>query len=138
MLDNSNHYEMSNQQDYEVTNPRRPFAHIDGDVRVRGAVRFPDGTSIATGSGISDYQQVLTDLLDTINTQTLEGVLSEDIASPETRFAPTSGIVTTLGGESFWLSNRDTFMRLEEGDYVVANRVLNPNSTRYRPAPILK
>ena len=134
VLDNSNHYEMSNQQDYEVTNPRRPFAHIDGDVRVRGAVRFPDGTSIATGSGISDYQQVLTDLLDTINTQTLEGVLSEDIASPETRFAPTSGIVTTLGGESFWLSNRDTFMRLEEGDYVVANRVLNPlGQQEYRP-----
>ena len=134
VLDNSNHYEMSNQQDYEVTNPRRPFAHIDGDVRVRGAVRFADGTSITTGSGISDYQQALIDISNALNTQTLEGVLSEDIARPETRFTPTSGIVTTLGGESFWLSNRDTFMRLEEGDYVVASRILGPTGEEeYRP-----
>jgi len=40
---------------YNVPSTERPFAQLDGDLHIMGAVRFHDGTSIESGVGLSIY-----------------------------------------------------------------------------------
>ena len=40
---------------YNVPSTERPFAQLDGDLHIKGAVRFHDGTSIESGVGLSIY-----------------------------------------------------------------------------------
>ena len=40
---------------YNVPSTQRPFAELDGDLHIKGAVRFHDGTSIESGVGLSIY-----------------------------------------------------------------------------------
>lgn len=133
-LDHSSHYTMSNSENYETTNPRRPFMHLDGDFRVRGAVRFADGTSFETASGINDAITLYETLEARINSQTVEGVMSEGIDPASSNYSPNSGIMVTLAGNSVWVVNRDKHLTIEDGDYVVATRVLNiSGNDEYRP-----
>ena len=132
-LDHSAYYDMNNEENYTTTNPRRAFMKVDGDVRVRGAVRFADGTSITSGSGVSNIQNELNSIQERINSQTVDGIMAVDVDNPSNRLLPTSGILTTLAGESVWISNRDIYLRLEEGDYVVANRIVVGGQDEYRP-----
>jgi hypothetical protein len=133
-LDHSCHYVMTNDQDYETTNPRRPFMHIDGDIQVRGAIRMADGTSLTTASGVNNVDQLIQGLQDQIDTQTIEGTMLEDVDAPASPLAPTQGLMNRLDGTTETISIRDIYLRLEEGDYVIANRIMNPvGEYEYRP-----
>lgn len=44
---------LTNTPAYQIPSPIRPFAQLDGDFRLRGAIRFQDGTSL---SGLSDFE----------------------------------------------------------------------------------
>ena len=133
-LDHSSHYVMNNVEDYETTNPRRPFMHVDGDIRVRGAIRLPDGTSLTSASGINSIDQLIADLQQQIDVQTIEGTMLQDVDSPPSPLTPNQGLMNTLGGETETIVLRDIYLRLEEGDYVIANRIKSPNgSYEYRP-----
>lgn len=44
---------LTNSPSYQVPSPIRPFAQLDGDFRLRGAIRFQDGTSL---SGLSQFE----------------------------------------------------------------------------------
>lgn len=133
-LDHSAHYAMNNVEIYETTNPRRPFMHIDGDLRVRGALRLADGTSLESAGAVNEIESLIQALQDQIDVQTIEGTMIQDVDSPPNRFIPTQGIMTRLDGTTETIVNRDVYLRLEEGDYVIANRVMGPsNDYEYRP-----
>jgi hypothetical protein len=133
-LDHSSFYTMNNTEAYETTNPRRPFMHIDGDLRIRGALRLADGTSLESASAVNDIESLIQALQDQIDVQTIEGTMLQDVDSPISRLAPTQGLMTRLDGTTETILNRDIYLRLEEGDYVIANRVMGPaNNYEYRP-----
>ncbi len=58
---------LSNTPSYQVASPARPFAQLDADFRLKGAIRFQDGTSL---SGLADV-----DLLPTVATSGISKVL---------------------------------------------------------------
>ena len=132
-LDHSSYYTMSNSENYESVNPRRPFMHLDGDMRLRGAVRFSDGTSLDTASGVLNLEAQFEAVNSRIDTATVEGTLSEDIPAASNIFSPVSGIMTDINGGSIWIVNRDRFLTLEKGDYVVASRITYLSGDEYRP-----
>jgi hypothetical protein len=69
-----------------------------------------------------------------IDTQTIEGTMLDNVYSPSTPLTPTQGIMTRLDGTTAIITLRDIYLRLEEGDYVVANRVMNTEGEyEYRP-----
>jgi len=132
-LDHSSHYTMSNTETYESVNPRRPFMHLDGDMRLRGALRFSDGTSMDSASSITNAQGLLDEFRLEMETQTIEGTMSEDVSPAISPTIPTSGIMTKLDGSTVWVSNRDKYLTLEKGDYVVASRITYLTGDEYRP-----
>jgi len=133
-LDHSAYYTMNNAETYATTNPRRPFMHIDGDLQVRGALRLADGTSLESAGAVNDIEALIQALQDQIDVQTIEGTMIQDVDSPPNRFIPTQGLITLLDGTTETIVNRDVYLRLEEGDYVIANRVMGPsNAYEYRP-----
>jgi len=133
-LDHSSHYTMNNDENYETTNPRRPYMHIDGDIQVRGAVRLADGSSLTTASGINNINDLIQGLQDQIDVQTVEGTMTQDVDAPAGPLLPTQGLMTLLNGDSVMVVLRDQYLRLEEGDYVIANRIRNTlDQWEYRP-----
>lgn len=48
---------LTNFPSYQAPSPTRPFAQLDGDFKLRGAIRFQDGTSL---SGLADFELVPT------------------------------------------------------------------------------
>lgn len=48
---------LANNPSYTIPSPIVPFAQLDGDFRLRGAIRFQDGTSL---SGLADFELVPT------------------------------------------------------------------------------
>jgi len=93
---------MTNEVNYFTPSPTRPYAKLDGDLLLRGAIRFANGFSLETSSGIAsiggtgiryEYDEVtssgefhldFTDLFDVSNTgllDTQESYLPVEIAS---------------------------------------------------------
>lgn len=84
---------MSNTPTYELPDVDRPFAQIEGDLRLRGAIRFQDGTSLSGLTGANLYPLVAvsgTDLrlISNVNHITLDysnlllaGDIAEDLRS---------------------------------------------------------
>jgi len=133
-LDHSAYYSMNNVEEYEVVNPRRPFVRINGDAKVRGAVRFADGTSLESAATIENFESLLGAMQELIDTQTIEGTMLQNVTAPDNPLIPTIGIMTQFNGETATITNRDQYLRLEEGDYVIANRIKNTEGQyEYRP-----
>ena len=44
---------MTNTPSFTSPNPRRPFVAVSGDLKLRGAIRFSDGTSLDSSTGLS-------------------------------------------------------------------------------------
>ena len=133
-LDHSAFYPMNNAELYESSNPRRAFVRINGDARVRGAIRFADGTSLDSASTVQNFEEQLAAMQELIDTQTIEGIMLENVSSPEATSLPTIGVMSQLNGETATIVLRDQYLRLEEGDYVIANRIKNDlEQYEYRP-----
>lgn len=133
-LDHSAFYPMNNAELYESSNPRRAFVRINGDARVRGAIRFADGTSLDSASTVQNFEEQLAAMQELIDTQTIEGIMLENVSSPEASSLPTIGVMSQLNGETATIVLRDQYLRLEEGDYVIANRIKNDlEQYEYRP-----
>lgn len=133
-LDHSAHYGMNNSEEYETTNPRRPFVHINGDLQVRGALRLPDGSSLTSATAVNSIEVLIAELQEQIDVQTIEGTMLQDVDSPPSPLAPNQGTMSTFTGETVTIVLRDIYLRLEEGDYVIASRIKTPTgSYEYRP-----
>ena len=106
---------------FEAPSVARPFASLSGDLKLLGAVRFRDGTSVETNalpalSGMVPFA--------------VEGFMKTAIATPSSYASPTSGILEIEpSNERIYIVNRDKNLHISSGDFVVA---LNINS-QYRP-----
>jgi hypothetical protein len=118
---------MTNVVDYEIPDPLRPYAELNGDLKLKGAIRFSDGTSL-------DSAEFLDDITKLLEISIVEGYVPSQIQAPESITSPTSGIFIIkdkdwVDVKSVFLSNRDTSSFIQAGAYVVATRV----NGQYRP-----
>jgi hypothetical protein len=124
---NHNSDPMTNETDYEIPDPARPFAELNGDLKLKGAIRFSDGTSL-------DTAQFLDDITKLLKISIVEGYVPSQIQAPESITSPTSGIYIIkdknwVDIKTVYLSNRDTSSFIQAGAYVVATLI----NDQYRP-----
>lgn len=140
---------MTNTADYFTPpNPnQRPFAELNGDLRIRGAIRFSDGTSLDTSSGIAhatNLAQSGVNLgnsgiaignsgISLIRTMFLEGYMPSGLQSP-TDGNKTSGVMLIKDNDwansgTVFIFNRDATSVIHSGAYVIAGLV----NREYRP-----
>jgi len=129
---------------YFIPNPVRPYAELKGDIKLLGAVRFSDSTSLDSADFLTDID-VLESGLQTANSgintlasglfsMTIEGYATSTINAPNNSQYPTSGLLQIKDRDwntidSKFIVNRDTTSVIHSGAYVVAMRVNN----EYRP-----
>lgn len=126
---------------YDSISDSRPNAELKGDLKLLGAIRFSDNTSLESASQIttlannlSTTNNNLNNLQNRINNLIVEGTCSYRIAPPSDPSLPTSGnmIVRNTNWQDVGtvnLVNRDKALTIDAGDYVVAIKVNN----EYRP-----
>lgn len=130
------------------SNSNRPYAQINGDLRLKGAIGFGDGTLLETSSGIPyarDLANSGVNLANSgialansgiakINSAFIEGYMPNGLQAPVNSSSKTSGILIlknsnwTDAGNVF-VVNRDTTSIIHSGAYVIAARV----NDEYKP-----
>jgi hypothetical protein len=142
---------MTNSPTYQSPTVARPFAQLEGDMKLRGAIRFSDNTSLGSAdflprinvleTDVSGIKDTLIDggneiagIRNIISSLIVEGYVPNAIPAPTNANFPTSGIFNLKNanwsnGSTVYLSNRDTTSPIHSGAYVVAVRVNN----QYRP-----
>lgn len=127
---------MNNVPAYESPNIARPYAQLNGDLRIKGAIRFSDFTSLDSAEFLSDIDVLQSGLavaqenLDYLNNSFIEGYVPQAIVAPTNPSVPTTGIMTLKNGQwqnitNITLHNRDTTSSIHAGAYVIAIRVNN-------------
>ena len=126
---------------YDVASNSRPNAELKGDLKLLGAIRFSDNTSLESASqidvltnGLNVTNNNLNNLQNQVNSLIVEGTCSYRIPQPSDPSIPTSGnmIVRNTNWQdvaTVTLVNRDKALNINAGDYVVAIKVNN----EYRP-----
>lgn len=124
---------MSGTPIYESPNPSRPFAELNGDLKLRGAIRFSDQTSLSSMawlpplvSGVNKNTQDIAKLFGFF----AEGYVPEQINPPSNPSIPTTGILNLKNAN--WqdvgevvLVNRDITSLIHAGAYVIAIKINN-------------
>lgn len=131
-----------------------PYLEINGDLRIKGNILWSDGTKIDSGQIQDDVQNLQSETaslsqrinveqerINTLNADLdsfiTEGYSDGTILPPENANSPTFGNVTTkiksgnswINGPKIQIVNRDKFMRISRGDFVVVIKV----NGEYRP-----
>lgn len=135
---------MANSATYQAPATARPFAQLNGDIKLRGAIRFSDTTSLDSASFLDDISVLESGMvvansgIENLNTRldefTVEGYVPSEIPAPTNINSPTSGIFILKDAnwnttDTVFLSNRDTSSKVQTGAYVVAIYV----NGQYRP-----
>ena len=135
---------MANSVAYEAPVTTRPFAQLNGDIKLRGAIRFSDTTSLDSASFLDNISVLESGMvvansgIENLNTRldefTVEGYVPNEIPAPANINSPTSGNFILKDGNwnttrTVFLSNRDTSSKVQAGAYVVAIYV----NGQYRP-----
>jgi hypothetical protein len=135
---------MSNSAVYQAPTTTRPFAQLNGDIKLRGAIRFSDTTSLDSASFLNNISVLesgmvvansgIQNLNTRLNEFTVEGYVPNEIPAPANINSPTSGNFILKDGawnttRTVFLSNRDTSSRIQSGAYVIAIYV----NGQYRP-----
>jgi hypothetical protein len=115
----------------------RPYAELNGDLRLLGDIRFNNNTSLNSASFLNDIvtnSGNISSLQTSFNNLIIEGYCLSEITAPSTGSLPTSGLLLTKNsswqdGSSVWITNRDTTSTIPQGSYAVAIKVNN----EYRP-----
>jgi hypothetical protein len=131
---------MTNTVSYFPPTAPRPYITLQGDLRLRGAIRFSDATSLSSANflnNISNLESGLSQANNNISqlfSSFVEGYVTDKINSPTDPSAPTQGILYLK--DQNWqdsgevtLVNRDKTFVIHAGSYVIAMRVNN----EYRP-----
>lgn len=131
-----------------------PYLEIQGDLRIKGNILWSNGTKIDSGQIQDDLQSLqseaqslsqrintektrIDDLNSDLNSFITEGYSDGTILPPQDANSPTFGNVTTkiksgnswINGPRIQIVNRDKFMRISRGDFVVVIKV----NGEYRP-----
>ena len=83
-----------------------PFVEVKGNVRVKSNIQFSDGTSLNTGSFISDVETAKTDsasALSTVSSLLVEGTMNADLEKAASVNTPNS-----TNDHSRWKHNNNT------------------------------
>lgn len=127
---------MTNTPVYKGPNSPRPYSQLNGDLKLRGSIRFSDFTSLESSSFLSDIESLQTDVANnTSNINTLfgsfvEGYVTTQINSPASSSSPTTGTLYIKNANwsdsgEVTLVNRDTTSIIHSGAYVIALRINN-------------
>lgn len=122
---------MTNSPIYLTPVPSRPVAQLNGDLRLRGAIRFSDYTSLESGEFLHDIQVLQSGVnanTNFINTSFVEGYVTQQINAPTDPSIPTTGTLNLKNQNwqntnQVTLVNRDTTSVIHAGAYVIAIRV---------------
>ena len=109
-----------------------PFVEVKGNVRVKSKIQFSDGTSLNTGSFISDVETAKTDsasALSTVSSLLVEGTMNSDLEKAASVNTPKTAQMTTLDGSTITIHNRDPKSSFKNGEYIIAIKINN----EYRP-----
>lgn len=140
--------------DFNYTSSTNNYLEILGDLRITGKILWSDGSKIDSGQleeDVFDLQNELSSTnnnlevekqrIDTINSTissfVIEGYSDGTILPPNNSNSPTIGNLTTkrksggswVNGQTVQITNRDIYLRINRGDFVVA---VNVNG-EYRP-----
>lgn len=135
---------LTNSASYEEPEEDRPSVELNGDLKLKGAIRFSDETSLSSASFLTNIE-VLESGLNTANNNIsilqsalssllVEGYCSSEIKAPANASMPTSGILTVKNSNwqnshSVYITNRDITSTIHSGAYVIAIFINN----EYRP-----
>ena len=104
----------------------RPYAELNGDLKLRGAISFSDNTSLASASFLNR--------IDALESLIIEGYAVDNIPPPANINVSTSGQI--LKKNASWqnngtetIVNRDVTCVINSGDYIIAVKINN----QYRP-----
>ena len=124
---------MSGTPLYELPDPDRPFAELNGDLKLRGAIRFSDQTSLSSTawlpplvSGVNKNTQDIETLFGFFT----EGYVPNEINPPSHGSVPTTGVLNLKNANwqdvgQVTLVNRDTTSLIHAGAYVIAIKINN-------------
>lgn len=133
ILSHSGALPVSGTATYATENPARPYAQFNSDVRIHGAIRFSDNTSLDSASFLSNISNLQSGVNQTAQLF-IEGYITSEIKSPSNPSVPTSGYLISkdsnwMNQSSFLIINRDTTSIIHSGAYVIAIKINN----EYRP-----
>lgn len=118
------------------TNEDRPFAELNGDLRLLGAMRFSDGTSLESSEDISNlyasgniFASSISTIQGLLSNFVIEGVALEKICTATDIETPTSGIIRMRNGNRVFVTNRDKYTEIREDEYIIAIKL----NSEYRP-----
>lgn len=135
------------QQDIVQTSPdtfvlvNTPYLELNGDLRLRGKIRFSDNTSLGSTSGITRATllaqsgvNIANSGIDLINRLFVEGYMPTGMGAAPSNSTKTSGILNLKDNNwansgNVFIINRDTTSVVHSGAYVIAARINN----EYRP-----
>ena len=125
---------MTNSATYKSPLVARPYAELLGDLKLRGAIRFSDFTSLDSASFLVDIDNLASGLnqtndnVDLLFGSFVEGYVNQKINAPSDSSIPTTGIL--LRKDKNWqdsseivLVNRDKTSVIHAGSYVIAIKV---------------
>lgn len=134
ILDHSNAPISGVVANYE--NENRPFAELNGDLRLLGAIRFSDGTSLDSSEAIPDlyasgdaFSTSINGINSLLNNFVIEGIALEAVCPATNIETPTSGIIRMRNGSRVFVTNRDSNTDIREDEYIIAIKL----SGEYRP-----
>lgn len=127
---------MTNTTIYQVPSNPRPYAELNGDLKLRGAIRFSDNTSVDSAKFLQDINTLQSGLVSTnyslngLLSSFVEGYTDSKINAPLNGNNPTSGILYLKNEQ--WntysqvpLINRDSTSVIHSGAYVIAIKINN-------------
>lgn len=129
---------LTNSENYAGSS--RPYIKLNGDLRIKGQIRFSDGTSLDTSSGIANATllgnsgiALANSGIQKIDSAFIEGFITNGIIAPSTG-QKSSGLMITKNSSwgdsaSVFVTNRDSTSVIHSGAYVIAAKV----NGEYRP-----
>lgn len=135
---------LSNSPNYFIPSPLRPYAELNGDLRLRGHIRFSDTTSLGSASflnninvlesGLSVANSGINTLSSTLSSLVVEGLVPQEIKPAISHNVPSTGTLTIKNKAwnttaNVTLYNRDITSTIHAGAYVVAIKV----NDEYKP-----
>lgn len=121
---------MTNDRNYAEPTPARPFAELRGDLKLQGAIRFANGSSL-DGADLAYISGLAINNNIALNGMFVEGYASGDISVATSFNSPSSGVVVNYNDDNttYTLINRDKHTKIKANDYVIAIRI----NSEYRP-----
>lgn len=137
LLSHSGAIPISGTPTFATENPSRPYAQFNSDVRVQGAIRFNDATSLDSANFLQDIttlQSGVASNTSALSNIFIEGFVTSEIKAPIDPSLPTSGYLISKDSNwqnqsTFLVKNRDVTSSIHSGAYVIAIKINN----EYRP-----